>query len=338
MSTTTAPPAATVEQALAAAPGMMTVPQLRTKTGLDEKTVRAELRRLAGLGQIEHIPGRGRYDGRYGLTTTRAEGGEADVKPTANQSAEIPLDDSNQGVAADLGDNADPEPGDDLTTRAVKLAVRNHNKRLDAQAEEFSLLGVIAEIRAAIGDHAGKIMLGELAEHIRARATLLEAEPAALRAEIAKANAELDEIRATLHERIGGEIDPSDMSEAEIARAAALVIDRHDDELLAQAGTIIEQRALVEDLRSEIDRLKSEAVAMDTLEAAMPGFGAAWDAQQKVAGYLVRAPKRPLRAFTKSESAQAAAMAAARNGCGRGEVFALVPVGAAVRCAEWRSA
>lgn len=56
------------------------------------------------------------------------------------------------------------------------------------------------------------------------------------------------------------------------------------------------------------------------------------------AGYLVRAPKRPLRTFSKAEAAQAAAMAAARNGSGRGEVFALVPVGKAVRGAEWREA
>ncbi|MCK2097253.1 hypothetical protein [Thauera aromatica] len=228
---------------------------------------------------------------------------------------------------------------------------------------EFSLLGVLADIRAAIGDPTGKIMLGELAEHIRGRIALLEAEPAALRAEIAKADSELDEVRAALAERIGGEIDHSDMSESEIARAAALVIDRHDDELVAQAGTIIELRSMVADLRfqlsevaaerdgwrlrfdsppadlrSEIARLKSEAVALDTLEAAMPGFGAAYQAQQKVAGYLVRAPKRPLRTFAKSESAQSAALAAARNGSGRGEVFALVPVGRAVRGAEWRPA
>lgn len=57
-----------------------------------------------------------------------------------------------------------------------------------------------------------------------------------------------------------------------------------------------------------------------------------------LAGYLVRAPKRPLRTFSQPELAQAAAMAAARNGSGRGEVFALVPVGRAVRGAEWRSA
>ncbi|ENO76556.1 hypothetical protein B447_17471 [Thauera sp. 27] len=69
-----------------------------------------------------------------------------------------------------------------------------------------------------------------------------------------------------------------------------------------------------------------ESTAARTLESIDP------------AGYLVRAPKRPLRTFSKAEAAQAAAMAAARNGSGRGEVFALVPVGKAVRGAEWREA
>jgi hypothetical protein len=56
------------------------------------------------------------------------------------------------------------------------------------------------------------------------------------------------------------------------------------------------------------------------------------------AGYLVRAPKRAPRITAKQETAVAAALAAARNGSGRGEVFALVPVGKAVRGAEWRPA
>lgn len=54
-------------------------------------------------------------------------------------------------------------------------------------------------------------------------------------------------------------------------------------------------------------------------------------------GYVLKAPKRPLRRFEKEASAKSAAMAAARR-AGRGEVFALVPVGTARRGAEWRSA
>lgn len=53
-------------------------------------------------------------------------------------------------------------------------------------------------------------------------------------------------------------------------------------------------------------------------------------------GFVVSAPKRPLRRFASHDNAKAAAMAAARNGSGRGEVFAMIPVGKAVRGAEWR--
>lgn len=62
------------------------------------------------------------------------------------------------------------------------------------------------------------------------------------------------------------------------------------------------------------------------------------DFKDAAAGYLVRGPKRRLRIVTKAESAVAAAMAAARHGSGRGDVFALVPVGTARRGAEWKDA
>lgn len=61
-------------------------------------------------------------------------------------------------------------------------------------------------------------------------------------------------------------------------------------------------------------------------------------AMRQPTGYLVAAPKRPLRRVGKFDTARKLALAAARNGSGRGEVFALVPVGRAVRGAEWRQA
>lgn len=64
-------------------------------------------------------------------------------------------------------------------------------------------------------------------------------------------------------------------------------------------------------------------------------LGAAQDVKDAARGYLVRAPKRRPRILMKPESAVAAAMAAARNGSGRGDVYALVPVGSAVRGAQW---
>lgn len=54
-------------------------------------------------------------------------------------------------------------------------------------------------------------------------------------------------------------------------------------------------------------------------------------------GYVLKTPKRAMRRFGEEAAAQSAAMAVARAGR-TGEVFALVPVGRAVRGAEWREA
>lgn len=53
------------------------------------------------------------------------------------------------------------------------------------------------------------------------------------------------------------------------------------------------------------------------------------------AGYLVTRPKKPLRRFTALHSAQAVALSAVRGGSSA-EVFALHPVGKAIRGAEWK--
>ena len=61
------------------------------------------------------------------------------------------------------------------------------------------------------------------------------------------------------------------------------------------------------------------------------------DVKDAAIGYLIKAPKRAPKLITKPESARKAALAAARN-CGRADVLALVPIGKAVRGAEWKEA
>lgn len=74
-------------------------------------------------------------------------------------------------------------------------------------------------------------------------------------------------------------------------------------------------------LREQLDAEETDT-AVDVLEAAR--------------GYLVRAPKRRPRIVKKTETAVSLAKAAAKNGSGFGDVFALVPLGRAVRGAEWK--
>lgn len=63
-------------------------------------------------------------------------------------------------------------------------------------------------------------------------------------------------------------------------------------------------------------------------------------APEKPAGdaprFAVIVPKRKARIVRCAKRAQAAALAAVRNGAARAEVFELLPVGAAKRGAEWR--
>ncbi|HRO38066.1 hypothetical protein [Thauera sp.] len=100
-------------------------------------------------------------------------------------------------------------------------------------------------------------------------------------------------------------------------------VSMQDAELFKQAGVVV-------DLRNQLESLQREAMRGATLLSG--------DDRYTAAGYLVRAPKRAPRITAKQETAVAAALAAARNGSGRGEVSALVPVGKAVRGAEWRPA
>lgn len=108
---------------------------------------------------------------------------------------------------------------------------------------------------------------------------------------------------------------------AEMALSAA-------HQALADAGVPpghIESRvaALIETLEEH-----KQALAAQRADAGV-------DVKDAARGYLVRAPKRRPRILMKPDSAVAAAMAAARNGSGRGDVYALVPVGSARRGAEW---
>ena len=85
----------------------------------------------------------------------------------------------------------------------------------------------------------------------------------------------------------------------------------------------------IDDLRAEL------AVKRQACKALREQINSAPSASAK--GYVLKTPKRAMRSFGKEAAAQSAAMAAARAGK-TGEVFALVPVGKAVRGAEWRAA
>ena len=100
-------------------------------------------------------------------------------------------------------------------------------------------------------------------------------------------------------------------------------LNRRDDELLAQASTIV-------DLRNQLEGLQREAMRGATCLSGQDRYTAA--------GYLVRASKRKPRTLLAEDKAREAALSSIRAGAQRAEVFALVPIGQARRGAEWRSA
>ena len=100
-------------------------------------------------------------------------------------------------------------------------------------------------------------------------------------------------------------------------------LNRRNDELLAQASTIV-------DLRSQLEALQREAMRGATCLSGQDRYTAA--------GYLVRASKRKPRTIQAEDKAREAAMSSIRAGAPWAAVYALVPIGCARRGAEWRSA
>lgn len=97
-------------------------------------------------------------------------------------------------------------------------------------------------------------------------------------------------------------------------------VNKRDDELFVQAGTIV-------GLRSQLETLQREAMRGASLMSGQDRYTAA--------GYLVRASKRKPRTLLDKDKARDAALSSIRAGAQRAEVFALVPIGHARRGAEW---
>ena len=141
--------------------------------------------------------------------------------------------------------------------------------QLENPSNDFCLLAVIDDIREAIGDPAGKINLGDLAEHIRLQF--------AARNAATEADAQLDQIRDLLADYIGGEIDPGDMSEVEMARSVAMDLNvtkrqleviqtrerRQDDELRNARALNEKLEALLQSARHEAEHLRAHSQPAD---------------------------------------------------------------------------
>lgn len=133
----------------------------------------------------------------------------------------------------------------------------------------------------------------------------------------------IDEIRAALPGGDGLDLDGlarsvSDLRSAIVRQETMLRAEREACE--AMKKVIKQQNQIIDDYETGIQEWNEKAIR-DTAK-----------------GYLVRAPKRRLRVCKRGELAVQLAKAAAKNGSVFADVFALVPMGRAVRGAEWRDA
>lgn len=157
---------------------------------------------------------------------------------------------------------------------------------------------MIADIRTAVGDTEGRVMLGDLASHIEAMLGTLVSKTADLQIQV----------------------------EEQEARNGSLVTD------------VSNTRNALAHAINESDRLRNELIVERQAREALQEQSDAVDVADAAVGYLVRAPKRKPRLLTKPERAREAALAAVRSGAGRAEVLAVVPIGIARRGAEWQGA
>ena len=212
--------------------------------------------------------------------------------------------------------------------RAVEIAVDRHNEAAALRAKlvlaEQQRDAHFSEAEAALRKVA------DLEEDIRRHSSSLQ-------------NASTTVIRFLIatQQLVGSDNKPHDLADAEqqIAQAIKRLRDRIETlEVTVDTAqqTIASMELEAEQKTQESQRHKSENVALKTLNEAMPGFGAA-HAAILTGPFVVRTPSKPPRFTKKQGNAHAVAMSAARQH-GFAEVFALVPVGKAVRGAEWKSA
>ena len=265
-------------KALSRNPGGLTLEELSGKLRAKALKVSQQIRELHDAGLIETTEDAGQpvYRLIAAPAAESAESGRDDSSlPTKTYSPAVL-----QSMIADLSSDSE---GGETDAPAV-----------DAQREEFTLLGLIADIRAAAGDPDGRLMQDELVQHI---------------AGVVK---ERDDLRARIHAQI-------EQWQTDTGR------------LTTDLRAAMESRSQA---INEADRLRAElATERQAREALQEQSGVI-----HAAGYIVRAAKRKPRTIIDHDKAREAALSAIRAGAQRAEVFAIVPVGAARRGAEWKSA
>ena len=299
--------------------------EIATATGCAKALIDGALWAMVKAGQcVRHSTG-----GPYGYTRLPPSGPETvtqnaqpEVAKNTGSSASGSLSPS-EGAAV----QSKPAPVAAATPSAAPVAADappNASTRLDAAKDEnYILIGLLADIRAAAGDPDGKLMQDELVEHIRAIYDLGEAHK---RACLAWESAMMAAV---------GEDGVNDALEKIVDLQNKICMQ--DAELFKQSGAVVELRNLLAEERTARMALQEQLEAMQR-EAMRGASLLSGSDRYTAAGYLVRASKRKPRTLRDKNKARDAALSSIRAGAQRAEVFALVPIGHARRGAEWRPA
>ncbi len=306
----------------------MTARQIAKATGATIGLISPTLSGMVKAGQISRVLAD--PCDAYGYTRLPPAGGDIDIQNAQPEVAKNTGSSASGSLSPSEGAavQSKPAPVAAATLSAAPVAADeippNASTRLDAAKDEkYSLLGLLADIRAAIGDPDGKLMQDELVEHIRAIYDLGEAHK---RACLAWESAMMAAV---------GEDGVNDALEKIVDLQNKICMQ--DAELFKQSGAVVELRNLLAEERTARMALQEQLEAMQR-EAMRGASLLSGSDRYTAAGYLVRASKRKPRTLQAEGKAREAAMSSIRAGAPWAAVYALVPIGHARRGAEWRSA
>ncbi len=255
--------------------------------------------------------------------------------PEAGPAAEDVTDDDDSMPEIDCGaagnrmpDNAMP----DTDPALLAAANRTLSEQSDALSREIEEAAEMLALFVDIDIDTSDMELTELAKAAGGKFADLEHEVAMLKAETLKLLEDLRHRTDSLHnacaalgkigERLG--TDPDEGGAGPILDAIEKLVSAHHN-----------QAALSHKLETLLTSKTHECEALRAHHQPQSHQGLC---ASEINSFAVLAAKRPLRRFYARDRAVESAMRAAANGSSRAEVFALVPIGRAVRGAEWRDA
>lgn len=200
----------------------------------------------AALGMPQPEVGQNTGSSASGITTLPTEGA-AVPEPAPDAATSL--------SAAPVAEDVPTPPQYDPEGVSLNPACRAES----AEQETWSIIKLIGDIRVAIGDPHGKIMLGDLASETKLRLDTARSTIRDLEAQRGHLEQALEDVHAALAPHCSGEFDPSDFSEIELAHKAATRITELAQQLAQAEAALRNATALNEKLDTLLQSARNEA-------------------------------------------------------------------------------